>query len=148
MNVIFLDFDGVIINTPGSKQRQPFTEFDPYHCQLLNQITSATEAKLVLTSSWRYADAVEQDLIKSGVIGEVIDKTPDLLNPDKQHYLETRAEEIKLWLSNHLVENFIILDDANPKFFNGLSNLVCVFPSGLEKDHVDICIALLKGNYV
>lgn len=83
----------------------------------LAKIVKATDAKIVMSSSWRngwwkkpYEDQYEDqkqltDLLNKYNI-EVIDITPTLKSG-------ARSQEIKQWLSEHkdMVSSFIILDD-------------------------------------
>jgi hypothetical protein len=104
MKVIFLDFDGVL--TTRSTQ---FGFGDPSCVMALNQITSLTDAKIVVSSPWRFQGlkAVRENLRNWGVVAEVIDVTPRL--PDDSG---TRGDEIRQWLiENPVVSRFIILDD-------------------------------------
>lgn len=115
MKVIFLDFDGVL-NT--DKYVRSCAEFgliiDPSKMMLLKQITDATDAKIVLSTSWReHWDEVPQNCDNTGIeinnIFEqyglhILGKTP-ILN-------RCREDEIAEWLKhNPQVENFVVLDD-------------------------------------
>ncbi len=88
MKVIFLDFDGVlnseeffIMSHHSADDKKGWTEtddFDPYAVKLLNQITKATGAKIVISSAWRINRTIEwlkALMYAVGVTGEIIDKT-------------------------------------------------------------------------
>ena len=89
IKIIYLDIDGVLISHRYWKEvpeevrdskRDKFGEsFDQYSSNLLNNLIEETEAKIVITSVWRYNGLKTiQDLWKErGMSGEVIDITPD-----------------------------------------------------------------------
>lgn len=77
---------------------------DPQAVSYLNAMTNATEAKIVVTSTWRrYCDVIKL-LEDAGVTGEIIGCTP---------YIDgaSRGSEIEEWLSYQEVDKFVILDD-------------------------------------
>ena len=135
MKVLFLDIDGVLNgynrwNLLGWRivtkiNYKPLISFyrkvaDPFaihetKVRRLAKIVHRTNAKVVMSSSWRYGwwkkpyDKQSEgqkrltDLLNKYNI-KIIDITPIHLN--------TRGEEINGWLSNHKeVTNFVILDD-------------------------------------
>ena len=59
MKIIFLDIDGVLNSDTWEKSKAfkngvyPSNSFDPFSVQLLNNIINETQAKVVLTSTWR-----------------------------------------------------------------------------------------------
>ena len=81
MKIIFLDVDGVLNNADDSDyhvHKGGCDFYSPKCVSLLNQITGATGAKIVVSSTWRLSKTVEQLQIKfkeMGITGEVIDKT-------------------------------------------------------------------------
>lgn len=119
MKVIFLDVDGVL-NSIGWMEKNKGklhgnTEIDPSKVKLLKQIIDKTEAKVVLSSTWRNIDGSDgeprhpmydyllEELGKCGI--EIFSRTP-LINDD-------RPKEIKAWLdeTSFEIEKFISLDD-------------------------------------
>jgi hypothetical protein len=135
MTVIFLDFDGVLNNTPWlcrpekrkldmadtneTRWDRELRDFDPKNIAVLNDLLSKVpEAKIVVSSSWRYGMAVDtlKKLLETlGVpAGKVVDKTPHSTSAEKNGLWisSTRGEEIKVWLTAHPeVQHFVILDD-------------------------------------
>lgn len=115
MKIIFLDFDGVLNSDKYVRNYGSFgLIIDPSRMKLLKDIVDATEAKIVLSTSWREHWKIEESECDS--IGmeinqifkkyklEVFDKTPSL------HF--KRELEILQWLNNYpCVTNFVILDD-------------------------------------
>lgn len=110
MKVIFLDVDGVlnsdeyIKGTIKSNIQGIEKHVDVEKIKLLRQAIVQTNAKVVLTSSWRLTK-MAQELIKLLITyGIYADSTPYIRNE--------RGLEIKQWLAdNQNVEDFVILDD-------------------------------------
>lgn len=106
MKVIFLDIDGVLNNSTllyhyGSE----FIDGDM--TELFAKIVLSTEAKVVLSSSWRLEDwsrkMVEEALDVYGV--EIMDITPSMPRV-------RRCREIARWLKEHSeVDEYAIIDD-------------------------------------
>jgi len=149
MNIAFLDFDGVLNNIKMKRQssrgcsrriqgRPPnYDEIEPCGCEQivqhfdranveqLNELVEKTQAKIVLSTSWRKiydVPSLGHVLEEVGFKGEVVDETPDLPN-DEQWKDSTRGRfwidriqrghEIGEWLLRHPeVTNCVILDDA------------------------------------
>lgn len=115
MKVIFLDVDGVLNGINYVKSSEKFgVVVDPVRIKLLKTIVTATDAEIVLSSSWRKHWGVTQNdcdeigLAINQIFREyklsIYDKTPDL------HF--KRAEEIKAWLSDYPeTTHYVILDD-------------------------------------
>ena len=135
MKVIFLDIDGVLntketydnmyrINGFLSAMEVPI---DKFRLEYLKTIIDETEAKIILSSSFRHFFIKREDkLVPTSIKGkklydcflkygmDIYDITPT------NGY--TREEEIKEWLiNNEEVEDFIIIDD-DPTIFNNLSS--------------------------
>ena len=136
MKVIFLDFDGVLNSSDYSatlfEAGKPTQDenghelFDPETVKRLNRIVDETEAKVVISSSWRYLGmtALQDIWHERGLHGQIIGIT-SLYAVDEfiiEHGLEwltngaevgsPRAVEIETWLHEHdSINNFVILDD-------------------------------------
>ncbi len=136
MRVIFLDIDGVLNHcntrdsrTPTADEKLPIP-LAPECVARLNRLVVETGAKVVISSSWRLF-ARWQDLgpalLRHGVVADIIDETPDLVNdapwlerwrtregaPFQYERME-RGWEIREWLAAHPeVEQFVILDDCS-----------------------------------
>lgn len=114
MNIIFLDFDGVI-NTPIYSEERKVIDYNCPSDQRVNNRTAVEyvnmlgklwNAKIVVSSSWRDRgiNHVKEILKNSGLDIEVIGITPWLQ--------QKRGLEIQTWLNKHPeVTNFVILDD-------------------------------------
>jgi hypothetical protein len=106
LKIIFLDMDGVLINydkiekTPYHSLGEKSAKNNPQNEYInnLNKITNATDAKIVISSSWRIGDKSIMFWNKYfnllGIKGDVIDVTPYLFG--------YRGDEILAWLISYL----------------------------------------------
>jgi hypothetical protein len=158
MKIIFLDFDGVLNSENWSRRRfneidnndisgkYPFYEFDPLSIAELNRIIEQTEAKVVVSSTWRIGKRVEDLQQMLGVVGfkgEIIDTTPHFFakgvdnDENRIGYTVPRGCEIDWWLKEKgkfqrinwsyerqlehleksLVKNYVILDDDSDMLY-------------------------------
>lgn len=105
VKIIFLDIDGVL-NTHKSVGRLGFDFIDHILVALVARIIEETQAKIVLSSTWRIDEkdrtTVANALAEYGL--EIHDLTPVM-------YQEQRRVEIQAWLDQNHVERFAILDD-------------------------------------
>jgi HAD domain in Swiss Army Knife RNA repair proteins len=127
MKVIFLDIDGVLNSHVFLEDLQKRTSgklftiddtqsweemIDPVCVARLERLVTASEAKVVISSSWRHAHdwmKMRALLHRRGFTGEVISQTPAKLS------LDHRGAEIQMWLDDFKeepVESFVILDDT------------------------------------
>ena len=110
--IIFLDIDGVINSMSGLYMRGGQSIMDLYveHIQVLKWILDKTDARIVISSTWRIGMTVEElkrMFYNYGLPSRyIIDKTPRFTG-------EQRGFEIKHWLDNCDVdvESFVVLDD-------------------------------------
>lgn len=111
MKVVFLDFDGVLNSDRSFEFYRTLTIFDISSIQALNKVVNKTQAKVVITSSWRMIYTLSElrlILLKAGFEGEVIGRTPVFTESVKR-----RSDEIAFWLNRHKdAESFVILDDC------------------------------------
>lgn len=121
MNIIFLDIDGVLNSIDSvlafrdehlfwSNRKE---SLDPVSVGLLHQVCIQTDAKIVISSTWRklYSEQEFRDIFASygwsgfPLIGMT---TNDKVHPDSWY----RGYEIQHWLDNHKFwSNYVILDD-------------------------------------
>ena len=141
MKILFLDIDGVVNCETTSQRHRGFIGIDPYMAFLVGRIVQQTDAKVVLSSSWRnFEDGVEE--VERQVV-PIMEVTPNG---------KSRGEEIQAWLdnqaikSNFVVEKYAILDDDRnmlesqlPNFFN------TSWLTGLTEEIADKVIAHLNG---
>lgn len=151
MKVVFLDFDGVLNSHRWLEANRAHTEtaplwfndnFDPAACERINRITSATGAKIVVSSSRRFIYSLPklQAVLKNcGITGEVIGSTPKLGGK--------RGNEIAQWLNDcSRVESFVILDDDGD-MVHLMDRLVRTsMDDGLQDNHVEMAIAMLSAE--
>jgi hypothetical protein len=136
MKVIFLDFDGVLNPTHymmclGKMCRESIGQiksqdeyghlFFPPNVDALNHILENTNAKIVVSSTWRMSGKktlvnmfYERNMIK--VLNAFIDITPDHAQPQSSGLwlADERGAEIQAWLNAHPeVTNYVIIDDES-----------------------------------
>ena len=139
MKIIFLDIDGVLCVIPNS-----FDEFGAnFHKRFednLRHIIEQTNAKIVISSTWRLAglDVIKEMWKKRNLAGEVIDVTP-LGNMD-----DIRGNEVQTWLDRNNVENYVIIDDDTDFLESQMNNFVRTSENGDHEDCVDIGYGLTK----
>ena len=151
MKVIFLDFDGVII-TPESRERSTaafdlLNTIDRRCLNLLNQLIEATQAKVVISSSWRYfisCEDIDRFLRECDFIGEIIGQTPVSKFTDYNKY--RRDEEIKKWLAEHEeIDAYVVLDDQ-PEILTEVDKYLVrtYYDEGLTTYHIKAAIEILE----
>lgn len=117
MKVLFLDIDGVLNHQEFYERREndtylkslsyPLTEFDPLVVERINDILDKTDSKLVISSSWRFDENLQNIFTKVGFKHKIFDITPYGMG-------KCRGAEIKQWLDTHEnVEKYVIIDDDN-----------------------------------
>lgn len=155
MKVIFLDIDGVLnhehyyVNRSESDSMPyPLSEFDIESVNRLNNITDKTNAKIVISSSWRFTNGIYNILKKVGVTGEIIGITKYITKPsDKGYDIHVkRGEEIQEFLDNNpFITNYVILDDDSDMLTSQLDNFVNTsYMYGLNDECMELCLNILK----
>lgn len=144
MNVIFLDFNGVL---------DTYEEMDIINKDnllRLKKIVDETDSKIVISSS------LKNNSYNEGVYTNNLVKY--LINPLKEVGIEvigitpnkdTREEEITEYLVNHPeINNFLILDDEYEfnKYKNNFIKLDYL-GNGLEDKHINKAIKILKKTF-
>ena len=137
--IIFLDIDGVLndgFTILGTGKDFPTKD----HLDCLKQIVDATNAEIVLSSSWRYYPEYKNDVKNAlrNVQLQFIYVTKELP--------KGRDAEVREWLSRHPeVENYLILDDLN-EFSDELKEhqVLTAFATGLLPEHVKKAIDILN----
>jgi hypothetical protein len=107
MKVIFLDIDGVL-NLEGIERDEYGSTFHQEFVNNLKRIVDATDAKIVISSSWRSDgfEKMESMWIGRNLPGEVVGITPF---DDDRH----RGAEIKMFMDKYdkHIDTYVILDD-------------------------------------
>lgn len=163
---IFLDFDGVLNSyrsdvihhgLQNNPEKQIFMwdytnpKWDPIAVGLLLRLVMETGAKIVVSSSWRQRNTLDQIHVAFWTYfwdtnGTIIGVTPSL--PNKR-----RGREIDEWLEAHHPSKidvkteykYVILDDAAPIDFLEGQPLVQTDPSvGLSYDNLTDAIRILN----
>jgi len=119
VKLVFLDIDGVLATwwsyknqRSGSVYGRRIIPFNPECVKHFNTLIERTGAKIVMSSSWRVGQLLEnlQNLLaKEGVKGELIGDTPVLcFDPYAR-----RGGEIREWMAagGQRARSFVILDD-------------------------------------
>lgn len=144
MKVVFLDIDGVLIHyksIPRFGARKP----DPECVKRLNQITDATGAKIIVSSTWRRDDKIDRTLKDWGITGEVYGRTPSGYDPNRISLGSSRGAEINAWLreTEFQIDRFVILDDDTDMDPLRGALIQTSMIGGLKADHVERAIQRL-----
>ena len=169
MKIIFLDIDGVLNSEKWYQERfdinlktYPICEFDPLTIEQLNLLTDKTNAKIVISSTWRMGrtiDELKNIFKKVGIKGEIIGVTPYLTFNDG--YGVERGNEIKRWIDlncvrwwdkifdekekNITLESYVILDDDPDMLLEQKDNFVRTsWRDGLTALHTRKAIKILN----
>lgn len=146
-NIIFLDIDGVLnsdkyFDSISNKEcinpvDRLMLDIDMSKVKLLLEVINKTNAKIVITSSWRRMKLypyIKERLVSMGL--PVVGETP---------FLEgQRGEEIRAYLADNQVDNFCIIDDEVFKDYQELEdNLIKTnfYQDGLTEE---ICHKIIK----
>lgn len=154
-NIIFLDFDGVMdtsfLKISLTKERQALSDeygllFDEQCIENLRKIIAATNADIVVTSSWKLDMSLDrlQEMWKHRKLPEkVVGVTPNLIG--------SRSEEITAWLEAHGGNDirYVIIDDMSADYFDSpvAEHLINVNPYvGLDSRAADVVIKYFELN--
>lgn len=157
MKVIFLDFDGVITTYKTA------WFLDASKMRLLKQIVDATDAYIVISSSWRrhtLEDTINSITNKGNVyVGDnpficperVVGITSRMygfkFGERETHYKVCRGVEIDRYLSENLdIDSYVILDDYPDMLLSQKDNFIHVDGNnGLSKSDVKKAINILNN---
>lgn len=126
MNIIFLDIDGVLNSKAWSESEtyksfgnSVLRHFDPRSVELLNRLVTETNAKVVISSSWRFLRSLQElnDIFRQvGFKTKLYSFTP-IQNVYEAEKPGQRGMEIQEWLNDPRRKNmdikYAILDDVN-----------------------------------
>ena len=154
MKIIFLDFDGVI------STYEKGWRFDVEKLELLKEIVDKTDAKIVVTSSWKRGFTEVGNFIKSFYNKP---RNKDLKNVTIFDWFANsiyditdnngswRGDEIQRWIDKHNeeIESYVILDDDSDFRDNQLFNFVQTDTyEGITSREVKLCIKILNSEWI
>lgn len=153
MKVIFLDFDGVI-TTLDSKWK-----INMYKINIINDICDKTDAKIVVTSTWRmgYHDDVyecHERLKRYFIKHNYLDNFKDTFDKFINNIVGMtecigglRGDEIKSYINEHPeVENYVIIDDDSDMCDYQLCNFIQTDTyDGITERDAKLCVDILNG---
>lgn len=154
MKIIFLDIDGVLNNQFSKSRCGYFIGIDKDKVKRLKEIFDATDAKIVLVSSWK-VDWERVDKDSQNIVGNYLDRKLKkerirILDKTIDHEID-RGQGISDWISNHKVESWVVLDDEifdDYEEMGVMPHLVkTVYSSengGLQPEHVSKAIEILN----
>lgn len=152
--VIFLDIDGVLNCIPTKARCQGCIGIDDLKVKLLKQIIDNTNAKIVLTSTWKldWSKKLEErtligrylnnKLRKQGL--HILDKTED--------NGKNRGKGIYDWIKKYNVDNWLVLDDEIFKDYDEeivrhwVKTDFYSEDGGLQEKHIEMAIKILNGE--
>ena len=156
MKIIFLDIDGVL-NHQLFYEEQEFrahTDIDRSRISLLNNLIEDTNAKVVISSTWRIGTTIEElqtILNDEGFTGEVIGKTPQGGNDC------CRGNEIYKWIKDndkllgkpyYEFKDYVIFDDDSDMLLCQRNNFLLVDNFvGLTPNLMHKARFILTGKY-
>lgn len=145
MKIIFLDIDGVLNNQifyteKNQSERHNYnpigSDIDERCVSYLNQLIVDTDAKVVISSTWRSSglEYCKQHLEAKGFIGDIIDVTPML-----RHESCLRGNEIYDWINKNSqmlcdsnngsdFKEYVIFDDDSDMLYWQRNNYIQVDP--------------------
>ncbi len=150
MKVIFLDFDGVLNSEKYLRESGRFgVVINPASLALIKEIIEATNAKIVLSTSWReHWDIDESKCNDIGIEINRIFAELGLSIFDKTQSLgRSREKEIEHWLHNHTeTKNFVVLDDRflDSEILRNHFVKTNGYRDGIDKENVCLAIQILN----
>lgn len=148
MKVIFLDIDGVLNVIPQGHDAFGGI-FHSDFVENLKHIIDETDAKIVISSSWRHSGLQKMlDMWEfRNLPGEVIGVTPDLYRrvDFEGERKMVRGDEIQAILDQYYqITNYVILDDDDDMLSGQMGNFVQTSNNINHPDCIDIGYGLTK----
>jgi hypothetical protein len=134
MNILYLDFDGVLNSVESTiayhhLRGHPTTIFsetdrlDPIAIGLLKFLVDATDAKIVVSSTWRLNYSLDE--FKDIFAQYEWENAPFIGTTGRGGIGSVRGDEIKEWLDAHPdVANYVIIDDDSDMLEEQLPHFV------------------------
>jgi hypothetical protein len=148
LKIIFLDIDGVLNSKEYYKKVNMkidnWDRFDPETVKLIKALVQEFNARIVITSSWRFGakDLLFKELKKSQLLKHLYKswETPMI-------YGGTRGQEIKQWLDKHPeVNGYVILDDRDDMLAEQLAFVIKTdLNTGLKQENYESARSILSG---
>ena len=164
MDVIFLDIDGVLNsnlwNESHQKEIEEGTLIDKNLVSLLGLLVKTTNAKIVLSSGWRFwfnekmrPLRTEAERLVAFFSSEdlfIYDFTPDLTTEEireTKKFSLVKAQEILKWIELHEeVDKWIVIDDLDLGNSIVSEHQIRTNPeTGLTRQDVELAIKMIKG---
>ena len=151
--IVFLDIDGVICVYPEYQFNWIGNENDRLSglcCKYLKEILDTTQAKIVITSSWRLSEKNSADLYrqleKHGIAKDYIIGQTASLSSDKniKTHNELRWFEIKDYIEKNGITDYIILDDFNLDKYDKPHLVKTKKHTGITEKLKEVCIEKLS----
>lgn len=166
--IIFLDVDGVL--NYSNYTNNATNDIDPVKVKMLAELCNKTNAKVVITSSWRGSEHYTPhiytvlrnvlDTYNVPVIGdapyinlEFSQQTPstiDAIDCNTFKYGTGRGAEVKQYIDEHHIKKYVIFDDEDWDWKSyGLAEHWCKstyydeYNGGLQQNHINKAITLL-----
>ena len=159
-NYLFLDIDGVLntgrysdylIENGLCETNADGYLFDPEAVQNLEHIIDATDAKIIITSTWRFDSDIQALWRNRNLAGEVIGITPTILREKAigkiNVYYDHRGMEVEAWLEDNAIDpyKYAILDDVDDYLPHQSEHLILTDPmTGITEDVAEKVISLLE----
>jgi hypothetical protein len=149
MKIIFLDIDGVmnseVYHSTLDTKKKNWRRFDPEAVKMLIKLVEEFDAKIVVSSLWRFVAKKElaTELKESHLVNFLHQdwKTP-VIEPGH------RGKEIKMWLDQHPdINEFVILDDDSDVLEVFSDKFVRTdYYDGLQAEHYYKAREILEGE--
>lgn len=140
-DVIFLDFDGVMVTARCDCDDHVFPDFDPVCVANLNDLVARSGAEIVVTSSWRHAHPRVLNLgdffVDQGLDARIYSMTG-------RGGSEHRGIRIARWLLDNDHGAYVILDDLDIRPRNRLVRTS--WEQGLLLAHVHLALENLDDQ--
>ena len=164
MNYIFLDIDGVMNNQQDWLGKGRDNDYNHMFCdeawQMLSDVCKITDAKIILSSSWRLGlKQGDDDVIRckspecklSNKLLTYFDKYDIKLVGLTTNYYDYRGKQIQVYVKQHLNENdkYVVLDDEDCDIRGHVSEEQMIkteFETGLLPEHCNRIIEYFNKN--
>jgi hypothetical protein len=160
MNYLFLDIDGVLntgqysnylVDNGLCETDADGYLFDPKAVKNLQYIIEETDAKIIITSTWRLDGDMQALWCNRNLAGEVIGVTPTILKEKAIGKIKIwyghRGMEVEEWLQDNATVpyKYAILDDEDDYLPSQSNHLVLTDPmTGITKDVAEKVICILE----